>query len=1151
MTIRKSIKKILVANRGEIAIRILRAANELGIRTVAVYAEEDKLALHRFKADESYRVGRDLGPVKAYLSIEEMIRVATESGCDGVHPGYGFLSENPEFVDACAEAGLVFVGPPADVMRALGNKVSARALAQEAGTPVMPATGPLPEDTAEIRRMAAEVGYPLMLKASWGGGGRGMRTIESEAELDGEVLAGRREAEAAFGNGEVYLEKLVRRARHVEVQMLGDHHGNVVHLWERDCTVQRRNQKVVERAPAPYLSDQQRRDLCEDALRLARKAGYVNAGTAEFLMDTDTGKFYFIEVNPRVQVEHTVSEEITGLDIVKAQIRIAQGARIGDDGDAGIPSQENIRLNGHALQCRITTEDPEENFIPDYGRITAYRGATGFGIRLDGGTAYSGAVITRYYDSMLEKVTAWSPTAEETIARMDRALREFRIRGVATNLVFVENLINHPKFKSADYTTKFIDETPELFKIGQRRDRATRLLKFIADVTVNGNPEVKGRPLPPAHPAPVVPTHPAGAPPDGTVQLLEKLGADGFAQWMLDQERVLITDTTMRDAHQSLLATRMRGYDMAIVADAYAHHMSNLFSLECWGGATFDVAMRFLNECPWMRLHSLKQRTPNILLQMLLRGANGVGYTSYPDNVVRSFVRQAAESGVDVFRVFDSLNWVENMRVSMDAVIESGKLCEAVVCYTGDIFDESRPKFNLDYYIKMARELKAAGTHILGIKDMAGLLKPAQARVLVKALKDETGLPIHFHTHDTSGISAATVLAAAEAGCDAVDAAMDSFSGLTSQPNLGSIVSALRFSERDSGLDPAAIRRFSDYWEMARKQYTAFESDLRAGSSEVYLHEMPGGQFTNLKEQARSLGLESRWHEVAKTYADVNLMFGDIVKVTPSSKVVGDMALAMVSAGLTRDDVEDPEKDVSFPDSVISLFKGDLGQTPGGFPEALQKKILKGGAPLTERPGAVLPDADLDALRVEAEKAAQRKITDEEFHSYLMYPKVFTDYATAHREYGPVISLPTPVYFYGMKPGDETEIEIADGKVLEVRCQAVGETDDEGNVKVFFELNGQPRTAKVANRSATELKPAHPKAEEGNDAHVAAPMPGMVASVAVTQGQNVSTGDLLLTIEAMKMESAVHATRDGTVKRVHTPAGTQVDAKDLLVEYVG
>jgi len=1149
MTAAKIIKKILVANRGEIAIRVLRAANELDIRTVAVYAEEDKLALHRFKADESYRVGRDLGPVKAYLSIEEMLRVAVESGCDGVHPGYGFLSENPEFADACSDAGLVFVGPPSDVMRSLGNKVSARAMAEAAGTPVMPATGPLPEDTAEIRRMAAEVGYPLMLKASWGGGGRGMRVIESEAELDGEVLAGRREAEAAFGNGEVYLEKLVRRARHVEVQMLGDHHGNVVHLWERDCTVQRRNQKVVERAPAPYLDGKQRSDLCEAALRLARRAGYVNAGTAEFLMDTDTGAFYFIEVNPRVQVEHTVTEEVTGLDIVKAQIRIAQGARIGDDGDAGIPSQENIRLNGHALQCRITTEDPEEHFVPDYGRITAYRGATGFGIRLDGGTAYSGAVITRYYDSMLEKVTAWSPTAEETIARMDRALREFRIRGVATNLVFVENLINHPRFKSADYTTRFIDETPELFKIGQRRDRATRLLRFIADVCVNGNPEVTGRPLPPAHPAPVVPAHPPGTPPPGTRQFLDELGTDGFAKWMLDQKRVLVTDTTMRDAHQSLLATRMRGFDMAVVADAYAHHMSGLFSLECWGGATFDVAMRFLNECPWVRLHALRQKVPNILLQMLLRGSNGVGYTNYPDNVVRAFVHQAAESGVDVFRVFDSLNWVENMRVSMDAVLESGKLCEAVVCYTGDIFDDTRPKYDLDYYLRMGRELKAAGTHILGIKDMAGLLKPAQARVLVKALKDETGLPIHFHTHDTSGISAATVLAAAEAGCDAVDAAMDSFSGLTSQPNLGSIVSALRFTDRDSGLDPATLRRFSDYWEMVRKQYTAFESDLRCGSSEVYLHEMPGGQFTNLREQARSLGLEGRWHEVAKTYADVNMMFGDIVKVTPSSKVVGDMALAMVSAGLTRDDVEDPAKDVSFPDSVISLFKGDLGQTPGGFPEALQRKILKGAAPLTKRPGAVLPDADLAALRIEAEKAAHRKISDEEFQSYLMYPKVFTDYAAAHREHGPVISLPTPVYFYGMKPGDETEVEIAAGKVLEIRCQAIGETDAEGNVKVFFELNGQPRTAKVADKSATELLPARPKAEEGNDAHVAAPMPGMVASVAVTQGQSVTTGDLLLTIEAMKMESAVHAVRDGTVKRVHTPAGTQIDAKDLLVEY--
>ncbi|WP_417518587.1 pyruvate carboxylase [Minwuia sp.] len=1144
----RKITKILIANRSEIAIRVMRAANEMGIRTVAVYAAEDKLALHRFKADESYLIGEGLGPVGAYLSIEEMIRVAKLAGADAVHPGYGLLSENPDFAEACAANGITFIGPPPEIMRSLGNKVAAREAAIAAGTPVVPATGPLPTDMAEVARMAAEVGYPVMLKASWGGGGRGMREIETEDQLEEEVNAGRREAGNAFGNDEVYLEKLIRRARHVEVQLMGDHHGNVVHLWERDCSVQRRNQKVVERAPAPYLNDAQRTELCESALKLARSAGYVNAGTAEFLMDFDTGDFYFIEVNPRIQVEHTVTEEVTGIDIVRAQIRVAEGGHVGVIEETGVPPQDEIRLNGHALQCRITTEDPEANFIPDYGRILAYRGATGFGIRLDGGTAYSGAVITRFYDSLLEKVTAWARTPEQAIRRLDRALREFRIRGVATNLAFVENLINHPKFVANEYTTKFIDETPELFDFPVRQDRATKLLNFLGEVMVNGNPEVANRVLPAVGPDPKVPAWQNDEPPKGTRDLLDELGAEKFADWMLAQERVLVTDTTMRDAHQSLLATRMRTFDMVQVADAYARNMSGLFSLECWGGATFDVSMRFLKECPWTRLSDLREKVPNILFQMLLRGANGVGYTVYPDNVVKGFVHQAADSGVDVFRVFDSLNWVENMRVAIDAVRESGKLCEAVVCYTGDIFDDSRGTYDLDYYVKMARDLQAAGTNILGIKDMAGLLKPAQARVLVKALKDETGLPIHFHTHDTSGISAASVLAAAEAGVDAVDAAMDSFSGLTSQPNLGSIVEALRHGDRETGLDPATIRQFSDYWEAVRREYRGFESDLRFGASEVYLHEMPGGQFTNLKEQARSLGLEERWHEVARAYADVNQMFGDIVKVTPSSKVVGDMALAMVSAGLTRDDIEDPDKPFSFPDSVVSFFHGDLGQPPNGFPSALQKKVLGETKPLTDRPGASLPPADLTAARAQAEEDANREITDEEFQSWLMYPKVFADFAAFQAEFGPVDRLPTMNFFYGIKPGEEIAVEIEKGKALVIRCLAIGEPDEEGIVRIFFELNGQPRRVKVQNRSVDSSVERHPKADPTNPKHVAAPMPGLVATVAVEAGSKVLAGDLLLTIEAMKMETAIRAETDGEVARVVAGAGTQVDAKDLLVE---
>ncbi len=1146
------IKKLLVANRGEIAIRVLRAANELGIRTVAIYAKEDKLSLHRFKADQAFCVGEGLGPVGAYLEIEDIIRIAKNANVDAIHPGYGFLSEKPEFAEAVIAAQMTWIGPPPNVMRSLGNKVSARQVAVSAGTPVMPATGPLPDDDAELLQLARGIGFPVMLKASWGGGGRGMRVIENEAGLVENVYAGRREAENAFGNGEVFLEKLVRHARHVEVQLLGDTKGTIVHLWERDCSIQRRNQKVVERAPAPYLSNEQRNQLCDAAVRIAKKAGYQNAGTAEFLMDADTGEFYFIEINPRIQVEHTVTEQVTGIDIVKAQIRIAQGALIGDVEESGVPNQDHIELHGHAMQCRITSEDPENNFVPDYGRISAYRGATGFGIRLDGGTAYSGAVITRYYDSLLEKVTAWAPTPEESIARMDRALREFRIRGVATNITFVENLINHPAFKAMDYTTRFIDETPELFEIPKRRDRATRLLRYIADVNVNGQRDVTGRPRPPRHVG--TPSLPGGLgasqPPVTTAKsILDQYGPEAVATWMLKQNRLLLTDTSMRDAHQSLLATRVRTYDLTAIAPDYESHLTGLFSLECWGGATFDVAMRFLDECPWDRLRKMREAMPSHLLQMLFRGSNGVGYTSYPDNIVQRFVAQAAESGIDVFRVFDSLNWVENMRVAIDAICAAGKLCEGAICYTGDLLDRSRGTYNLDYYVKMARELTQAGVHVIALKDMAGLLKPSAASILVPALKQETGLPLHLHTHDTSGISAATVLAASDAGVDAADAAMDSLSGLTSQPNLGSLVEALQNTERETGLSAADIRVFSDYWEQVRDQYAAFEPDLRAGASEVYLHEMPGGQFTNLKEQARSLGIANRWHEIARAYADVNDMLGDIVKVTPSSKMVGDMALLMVSAGITRKEVEDPDKEIAFPESVVSFFKGDLGQPPNGFPKALQKKVLKGKMPSLDRPGATLGPADFDQLLKGAQKAAQRKLTAEELNSYVMYPTVFQDYAARRRNYGPVEILPTLNFFYGMEPGTEIGVDLEPGKRLHIRCQTIGEVDDEGNRRVFFELNGQPRSIRVPDRSVSGELASHPKSDPNNPDHVPAPMPGLVSSVAVSPGQKVSEGDVLLVIEAMKMETSIHADRAGTIKAVTAPVGTQVDAKDLLLEF--
>jgi pyruvate carboxylase len=1139
-------QKILVANRGEIAIRIMRAANEMGKKTVAVFAEEDKLSLHRFKADEAYRIGAGLGPVAAYLSIDEIIRVARECGADAIHPGYGLLSENPDFVDACVANGITFIGPKAHTMRALGDKASARKVAIAAGVPVIPATEVLGDDMDAVRAEASAIGFPLMLKASWGGGGRGMRPINNAEELEDKVLEGRREAEAAFGNGEGYLEKMIIRARHVEVQILGDKHGEIYHLWERDCSVQRRNQKVVERAPAPYLTQDQRETLCDLGRRICAHVNYECAGTVEFLMDMDSDEFYFIEVNPRVQVEHTVTEEVTGIDIVQAQILIAEGKTIAEA--TGKASQADIVLNGHALQTRVTTEDPQNNFIPDYGRITAYRSATGMGIRLDGGTAYSGGVITRYYDSLLVKVTAWAQTPEKAISRMDRALREFRIRGVATNIAFVENLLKHPTFLSNEYTTKFIDETPGLFQFKKRRDRGTKVLTYIADITVNGHPETTDRPAPAADLRdPKPPVH-GDQLAYGTRNLLEQKGPQAVADWMLKQRQLLITDTTMRDGHQSLLATRMRSIDMIKVAPSYAANLPQLFSVECWGGATFDVAYRFLQECPWQRLRDLRAAMPNLMTQMLLRASNGVGYTNYPDNVVQSFVAEAAK-GIDVFRVFDSLNWVENMRVAMDAVIEANKVCEGTICYTGDILNPDRAKYDLNYYVKMGRDLRDAGAHVLGLKDMAGLLKPAAARVLVKALKEEVGLPIHFHTHDTSGIAASTILAAADAGVDAVDVAMDAFSGSTSQPCLGSVVEALRHTDRDTGLDIGKVREISDYWEQVRAHYAAFESGTSAPASEVYLHEMPGGQFTNLKAQARSMGLEERWHEVAQTYADVNQMFGDIVKVTPSSKVVGDMALMMVAQGLTRSDVENPDTDVAFPDSVVDMMRGNLGQPHGGFPKAIVSKILKGETPNTDRPGAHLPPVDLEKTRADLSQQLEGvSIDDEDLNGYLMYPKVFLDYMGRHRAYGPVRTLPTKTFFYGMEPGDEISVEIDPGKTMEIRLQAVGETTEDGDVKVFFELNGQPRVIRVPNRLVKSQTAAKPKAEQGNINHIGAPMPGVIATTAVSVGQQVHAGDLLLTIEAMKMETGLHAERDAVVKAVYVSPGAQIDAKDLLIE---
>ncbi|SPD37663.1 pyruvate carboxylase [Cupriavidus taiwanensis] len=1143
----KQIKSILVANRGEIAIRIMRAASELGIRTIAIYSKEDRFALHRFKADESYSVGQGLKPTQAYLAIPEILRIAKEAGADAIHPGYGFLSENPDFAEACAEEGITFIGPRPEVMRTLGNKVAARQAAQRANVPVMPATGALPAGLEAALAAADDIGYPLMLKASWGGGGRGMRVIETAEVLRQQFDVARREAKSAFGNDEVYLEKLVRRARHVEVQVLGDTHGNLVHMFERDCSIQRRHQKVVERAPAPYLAQETRHALCIAALRLASEVDYTHAGTVEFLLDVDTNEFYFIEVNPRIQVEHTVTEQVTGIDLIKAQIRISEGAHIGDKA-SGVPVQSKIKVRGHALQCRVTTEDPENGFNPDYGRLSAYRTGAGFGIRLDSGTAYTGAVITPYYDSLLTKVTAWGQTAEEAAHRMHRALREFRVRGVSTNLRFLENVVSHAKFIEGDYTTRFIDTEPDLFSFAKRRDTATKLLQYIGEVTVRGSEEMRGRNVKPRiFPSPRIPESlPAIAPPKGMREKLIELGPEGFSKWVLEQKSVLLTDTSMRDAHQSLFATRMRTRDMLQIAPHYASMLNGLFSVECWGGATFDVAMRFLKEDPWERLEKLRAAMPNLLLQMLLRASNAVGYTNYPDNVVRHFVHQAAATGIDVFRVFDSLNNVNNMKVAIAAVRETSSLCEAAVCYSGDLFDTSR-QFTLPYYLKLAKELKEAGVHMLAIKDMAGLCRPAAAKMLVSALKEVTGLPIHFHTHDTSGIAAASVLAAVEAGADVVDGAIDALSGLTSQPNLGSIVSALAGTDREPAVKAKDIQEVSRYWEDVRAYYEPFESDIRSGTSEVYLHEMPGGQYTNLREQARAMGLEARWAEVASAYAEVNRLFGDIVKVTPTSKVVGDMAIYMVANNLTAEMVLDKDVTIQFPDSVVSLFRGELGKPDGGFPSDLQAKVLNGASPLDSRPGGSMPPVDFDLTREAVQALQEREPSENDIAAYLMYPKVYAGYAQTRQTYEDLSVLPTPVFFYGMQEGEEVAVDIAPGKTLIVRLLGKSEADDDGQVKLFFELNGQPRLVRVSTKAGEQIAKRRPLAQEGNPLHIGAPMPGAVASLLVKVGEHVKAGQSLMSLEAMKMEMTIPSEVAGEIEAVHVKPGDLVEAKELLV----
>lgn len=1143
-------EKLLVANRGEIAIRVFRAATELGIPTVAIYAEEDRFSRHRFKADEAYQLDQSKGPVGAYLDYEGIVALAKSKGVTLIHPGYGFLSENADFARACAREGITFIGPSSDLLGSMGDKTAARAQAIAAKVPVLPGTDDAISDPDEALTIAHEVGFPLIIKAAFGGGGRGMRIVEKPSELQSRLAEAQEEAQNAFGNPAVFLERYIKRAKHIEVQILGDQHGNVVHLHERDCSVQRRYQKVVEIAPSIDLPGSLREEFCEAAARLARDIGYNNAGTVEFLYDMDSEEWFFIEMNPRIQVEHTVTECVTGIDLVRSQILVARGKKLHDE-EIGIPSQDQIPCNGYAIQCRITTEDPTKGFAPDYGRITNYRSAAGFGIRLDSGNGDAGAVITPYYDSMLVKLTASGRDFETACQRMDRALREFRIRGVKTNIPFLENVIEDPTFRSGDAHTKLIDSQPSLFEFVPKRDRATKLLNYLSDLTVNGNPGAKNwRPAKPF----AQPRIPDSAPEPGHLnpetfassrQILLEHGPEKFAEWIKESKRLLCTDTTMRDAHQSLIATRMRTFDMLNIAETYAKRTPDLFSMEMWGGATFDTAMRFLKEDPWERLRELRERIPNICFQMLFRGSNAVGYSNYPDNVVAGFVKHSADAGMDIFRIFDSLNYLPNMQVAMEAAREHGKaVCEAAVCYTGDITNPDRAKYSLQYYVEKAKELEKMGAHILCIKDMAGLCHPAAATKLVSTLKQEIGIPIHFHTHDTSGLNAASIMAAADAGVDIADMALASMSGSTSQPNLNSVCAAMHGHDRDPGLDIETLNEISDYWEEILAHYEPFYSAPRSGTAEVYLHEMPGGQYTNLKEQANAMGLGHRWQEIAHTYADVNQLFGDIVKVTPSSKVVGDMTMLLVTQGLKADNLlEDDAPTLDFPESVIDMLGGGLGQPDGGWPKEIQKRVLGGKTPVTVRPGELAAPIELEEVRAELGE----NTSNDDLYSHLMYPQVFADYQSTLADFDRLTVLPTPAFFYGLSVGEEIHVNIAPGKTLFIKLLNIGEADDEGRRTLFYELNGMPRECVVVDKALGKETAANAKADPGNPNHVGAPLPGMVSEVAVKPGDTVKEGDRLVVLEAMKMLTTVSAPADGTVSEVILQKGKSADTGDLLV----
>jgi pyruvate carboxylase len=1143
----RKVSKLLVANRGEIAIRILRACNELEIRTVAIFTYEDRYSLHRYKADEAYQVGADSDPLKPYLDIEAIITIAKECGANAIHPGYGFLSENFVFARRCREEGIIFIGPDPEVMQQLGDKVMAKNIARQCKVPLIESSEQPLTDISVAKSEAVRIGFPVMLKAAAGGGGRGMRVIRSEEELEKGFNDARREAKNAFGDDTVFFEKFIDQPKHIEVQIVADRHGEVMHLFERDCSLQRRFQKIVEVAPSFNLTEDVKQKVYDYAVTICKAVQYNNVGTVEFLVDL-TGQVYFIEVNPRIQVEHTVTEMITGVDIVKTQIFIAQGYHLHDE-VIGLPQQAKVRKHGFAIQCRITTEDPENDFMPDYGTVLAYRSAEGFGIRLDEGSVYNGVKISPFFDSLLVKVTAHSTTVEDTVRKLKRALMEFRIRGVKTNIRFLLNILNHPDFVAGKATVNFLQQNPSLFHIRKAQDRGTKILKYLADITVNGHPDVKHLDPHKRFDKPLALPFDSSKPiPNGTKQMLDEMGPDAFSQWLLKEKKIYYTDTTFRDAHQSLLATRVRTIDMLKAASSFAQHFPQTYSMEVWGGATFDVCMRFLYEDPWMRLQAFRKAIPNILLQMLLRGANAVGYKAYPDNLVEDFVMKSWENGIDVFRIFDSLNWMPNMEKSIEAVRKkTGAIAEVAVCYTGDIQDPKRTKYTLQYYTQFAKDVENSGAHMLAIKDMSGLLKPWAAYELVGELKQILKIPVHLHTHDTSSLQSATYLKAIEAGVDVVDCCMGAVSGLTSQPNFSAIVEMMKFQERENLYDIQVLNQHSTYWEAVREWYYPFESGMKASSAEVFYHEIPGGQYSNLKPQAESLGLGEKIEDIKKAYREVNELFGDIVKVTPSSKVVGDMALFMVSGGYSKEDILEKGQTISFPESVVSLFKGDIGQPVGGFDPVLQRNILKEVKPYTERPNEHLAPVDLDAEMEKLRQNFDPSLTHLDLLSYLMYPKVFEEYYQKRQEWGDVWHIPTLNFFYGLKPDEEVLIEIDRGKSILVRLLTCSEPDEEGRRKVFMRLNGQTRIIETQDRSVKTVTKENQKADKGDSRQVAAPLQGKLSQILVKEGDAVKRNQPLFVIEAMKMETTIAATEEGRVQQICLTPGSMVKTDDLVL----